>query len=154
MNLPEFDLISGPAQKVLPVQFPGQGQVRRFVLTEQTPAELVAYFRRQDQARRNALNTLESETPHEDILAKATELFLDLLAPAIVDLLAHPADGMPAATADEVRSLTSRQKVAIIGAQDDLSGLTEALGNGLNLLELATGRQVASTLISSPSAPQ
>ena len=152
-ELPEFDLITGPAKKVLPVQFPGQEQPRRFVLTEQTPAELVAYFRRQDQAKRNAIAQLESELPNEDTLAKATELFLDLLSPTIVQLLSCPYDGMPGATTEEVRSLTARQREAIIKAQDELSGLAEALGNGLGLLEVAMPRQVASTLLSLNSEP-
>lgn len=157
MSLPEFDLISGPAQKVLPVQFPGQGQVRRFTLTEQTPAELVGYYRKQDQAKYAAIGELEKrEGPHDPtaLLAEAMERYLDLLAPTLVELLAEPADGMPAATLDEIRTLTNRQKLQIIECQDQISGLPEALGNGLNLLQVALPRQVAALIAPSSASPQ
>lgn len=150
--LPEFDLISGPAQKVLPVQFPGQGQVRKFVLTEQTPAELVVYYRQQKVAEQAALQELEARVGPIDpgeMLAEAVELYLNILAPNIVELLAVPFDGLDPATSEEVRTLTNRQKLEIIERQDELSGLPEALGNGLRLLQIALPRQVADLILPS-----
>jgi hypothetical protein len=88
------------------------------------------------------------------MLAEAMESYLDLLAPTLVELLAQPNDGLPAATTDEVRSLTNRQKLEIIERQDELSGLPEALGNGLRLLQVALPRQVADLILPSLESEQ
>lgn len=160
-KLPEFDLVSGPAQKVVPVQFPGQAEPRRFILTEQTPAEMVRYFREQDQAKFAAVTQLEQEEHSDEpgyMVGRAMELWLDLLTPTIVALLSEPADEGSPATAEEVQTLNYRQKTDIIKCQDTLSGLPEALGNGLNLLEEALPRQVADWMLSSsksePPSPE
>lgn len=150
MDLPEFDIVTGPARKVIPIEF--VSGVRRFVLREQTPAELVRYFRRQDAAKRQAIAQLELENDLDDALATATDLFLGLLDDTLRELLSTPADGLPPATAGEIKTLTARQKKTIIECQDELSGLAEALGNGLGLLEEALPRQVASTILSSSLA--
>lgn len=157
MSLTEWDVISGPAQKVLPVQFPGQDEPRRFTLTEQTPADLVTHYRRQDRAKKEAVERLEKEEYVDDsghLLATAMEVWLDLLTPAIVNLLSSPADGKPPATLEEVQSLTERQKTEIINRQDELSGLPEALGNGFNLLKEALPRRVADWILSFSESEQ
>lgn len=137
--LPEFDVITGPARKVLPVEFPSeQGPViRKFILSEHTPVELMEYYRRQQQATLAAVEQLKPQLGKQGCVGVATDLFIDLATPILVDVLKEPADSLPAPTTEDLMKLTVRQRQSILAAQDKISLLDEVLGNGIDLLDKA-----------------
>jgi hypothetical protein len=132
--------IAPPEEVLLPVALPVPGssplryEERKFVLREHTPAGLCDYFADQQQARMRALVEFASLPPEERTKEVSLRIWSEMHAPFVAQILSEPADGGEPATIEACQLLSHTRRAEVLAAQEQLSGLEEALGNALDLI--------------------
>lgn len=135
--------IAPPEVAVLPVAMPVPGSTplgfaeRKFYLREHTPEGLCDYFASKQESRARALLAFASLPPDERTREASLRVWGEMHAPVVLSLLQEPADGLEPASQAEVALLTHTARAQILEAQEQLSGLEEALGNALDLVSQA-----------------
>lgn len=125
------------------------------MLRAQSIKKQLEQLRIQEKGRQEGIDRAAAIVGSKTVLTDATEAYYASLAPVMLFLLKEPADGGAPLTAEEFWELDTADPKRVIAAQEELTALEEALGNGLALQQLA-GRQILESLKidGSTSAPQ